>query len=385
MSLIDDRGRVFGRVNLIDAIVMIVVLGLIPLAYGAFLMFRPPAPTITGVSPDHLTANQQGVIEIVGADLRQFLDVHFNGIPSNGLFLRSPTRAEVKVPDLPPGTYDLLLVEEGKVLLTKPAALTVVAPSVAAVVTIELQAAGQFVGLNDADARSVVRGAKFPTDAGQAAEVLAVRAPEVERGRVKVGENAFVSVPLAGQVRVPAVIRVRCAFLDGMCRIGTLGVVEGATIGLQAPDGLRRFRFEVARVRPADASTATPPAMAAVATLRVRFLADAGVLDLMRPGDVDVPGSGVVADSDRAVLTQLASDRQPTTAQMTLEGLLRRSVQVPQVLFAVTGTVRVPVVYTAAGWSYKDRLVKNGAGFNFETGAGGMSGWILDMKIGSDR
>jgi hypothetical protein len=50
-------------------------------------------------------------------------------------------------------------------------------------------------------------------------------------------------------------------------------------------------------------------------------------------------------------------------------------------MLAFTGTVRVPVVSTRSGWSYQDRPVKVGAAFTFETMAGGMIGWILDMKL----
>jgi hypothetical protein len=105
----------------------------------------------------------------------------------------------------------------------------------------------------------------------------------------------------------------------------------------------------------------------------------------MKPGDVDVPGFGVVAEGDRAVLTQLAGDRQPANVQVTPEGLMRRAVQMPQTFLSVTGTIRVPVLYSPTGWIYKDRPVKSGASFNFETVAGGMTGLILDMTIGSER
>ena len=43
MSLVDDRGRVGGSINLIDAIVVVLIVVLVPLAYGAYLLFRTPA------------------------------------------------------------------------------------------------------------------------------------------------------------------------------------------------------------------------------------------------------------------------------------------------------------------------------------------------------
>ena len=58
MAVIDDRGRLFGKVNFIDALVGVLVLGLIPLAYGAFLLFRVPAPKITSLSPTEVVENE---------------------------------------------------------------------------------------------------------------------------------------------------------------------------------------------------------------------------------------------------------------------------------------------------------------------------------------
>ena len=49
MALIDERGRLFGRINLIDLAVIVFVAVLIPLGYGAYLVFRAPAPHITGM------------------------------------------------------------------------------------------------------------------------------------------------------------------------------------------------------------------------------------------------------------------------------------------------------------------------------------------------
>lgn len=384
MPVIDDRGRVFGRVNLFDALVAIMALGLIPLAYGAFLMFRVPTPTIAAVSPDHVPEQTKSAIRITGENLRPFLDVRFGTVLSEGFLLESPTRAEVRVPALPAGTYDLTLVDGGRVLLRKPGGLTVVAPVVLSTLNTELQASGTFVEVSAADARTIVVGAKFGFQGAPAvAEVVAVRDPQTTQ-RVKVGVNSFVTVPSPEQVRVPAVVRVRCAIRDGACRLGDAAVVQEAFLALSAPGG-QSLRFLINDVLPSDARVTLPPARAALATLKVRFVAGAEVLDVMKPGDIDVPGGAVVTEADRAVLVQIGSDRQAIGGQVVMEGLLRRSLQVQQTLFAVTGTVQVPVVYNTTGWTYKDRPVKAGAGYNFETVGGGMTGWVLDMKLGQKR
>lgn len=379
--MIDERGRLFGKVNLIDAIVGVVVLGLIPMAYGAFLLFRVPAPKVTGLSPDRVPVHQATMIQITGEDLRQFLEVHFGRVASSGVFIKSSTLAEVLVPDLPEGVYDLTLRSEGKVLLVKPGALTVdAAPATG--VTAELQGVGSFIGLTEADARAVIKGARL--GAGTA-EVLAVRDLESATARVRVGDAAFVSVPLPGLFRVAATVRLKCTLMEGGCKIGGLLVAPAAPIPLALPAGSRQVTFVVDEVRPGDALPTVPPARAAVVTLQVRFVAEPGVLDLMKAGDFDVPGFGVVAESDRAMLTQIGSDRQVTSGLVGTEGVLRRSVQVQRPMVTVTGTVRVPVIRAASGWSYKDRVLKAGAGFNFETVAGAMTGWIQDMKVGFER
>ena len=61
MKVIDDRGRLFGRVNLFDAAIAAFVVVLIPLAYGTFLLFRAPAPRITSVTRVPITGEERRV------------------------------------------------------------------------------------------------------------------------------------------------------------------------------------------------------------------------------------------------------------------------------------------------------------------------------------
>ena len=574
MPLIDDRGRLFGRVNLIDAVVGVVVLGLIPLAYGAFLLFRVPVPKITTVAPTQVIAHQPGTIEITGEDLRPFLRARFGTFESKGFLVQSPTRAEIKLPDLPEGTYDLGLSDQGQELVLRPGALTVVAPPAPPVVLppppvrLDVQAVGAFIGLGRGDGGLIGMGSKFELRKGEAAAgapttpdrepamaaVLALRAPEPGIQRVRIGPNVFATAPLPGELRVPAIIRLSCIVVNQECKIGDTVVAQNATVTLPwssptsndksarpAPDqvkfvidevrpagtpavfpppplppplpidvqavgafvGLtsddarlvsvgvkferrrnevpafetatpgpgregdagnqgpiaevlavrpaqtgsqrvnarnvivtttvtrevrvpaiirlscrvanedckvgdtvvaqnatislpwppgdpssqprpREVRFLIDEVRPADARVVFPSVRTAVATVRVRFVAGPEVIDVMKVGDVDLSGSVVVPDADRAVLTEVGPEREALTALTNTEGLNRRSLQIEQPVLAFTGTVRVPVVFTPSGWSYRDRPVKVGAPFTFETLSGAMVGWILDTKLGPE-
>src|SRR5262249_17538445 len=54
MALVDERGRVAGRVNLIDGVIAAVIVVMIPLAIGAYLLFRNPRPKLTNIAPTTL-------------------------------------------------------------------------------------------------------------------------------------------------------------------------------------------------------------------------------------------------------------------------------------------------------------------------------------------
>lgn len=385
MPLIDDRGRLFGRVNLIDAVVGVVVLGLIPLAYGAIVLFGVPVPKVTSVTPAQVAVGQTARVQIIGADLRPFLQAAFGTVPSGGFLVQSPTRAEVVVPDLPPGTYDLVLSDESRPVLTVPAALTVVAPA-SATGNAEVQVRGTFVGLTADQAKVVTSGAALDVQAGgpPSATVQAARAPEPMPERIKVGPDVFLSMPsAAGSVRVAAVVRLRCALSNGECKSRGTVVEQGATLQLAGPAG--SMTFVVDDVRPADAPVALLPSSPATAVLRIRFVGGPELLAAIKAGDRDIAGGGVIADDDRAVLLEVGGNQQQTTGVFGLEGVLRRNIQAQQPMLIFNGTVRVPVVYSRAGWTYKDRTVKVGAPFPFETIAGGMVGWIVEMTIGPAR
>jgi hypothetical protein len=383
--VIDDRGRLFGKLNLIDAIVGIFFLLLIPLAYAAFLLFRVPQPKIASLTPSQIVEQQGGSVQIAGEDLRPFLMAKL-GRTSADFFVQSPTRAELKVPaDLPAGTYDLTLLDQGQVLFAKAGAVTVTAPAV----QLDLQAAGAFVGLDKDNAVSIRAKSTFQTPGAAAplVEVLAVRPPESRTSRVKIGTNLYATGALA-EVRVPAIIRLHCAVLNGECRVAGTVATQNATItlpwatpastGQVARSAAGQVRFVIDQLFPPGMGAEFP----AIATVRVRFVGVPTILDAIKAGDADVSAA---IDTERAVLTDLGSDRQAVTSLVSSEALLRVNLNVQQPMLAFTGTLRVPVVFTSMGWSYKDRPVKVGGSFTFESAAGAMSGLILDIKLQPEK
>ena len=125
VTLIDERGRIGGRVNVVDAAAAVVVLLLIPLALGAYLLFRTPTPTLTKVVPAALLEGPDQRLEIDGKNFRPFMRVSFDTIPAKSFLLGSTKYALVDVPDLKPGAYDVVLYDYMREVARLPKALTV--------------------------------------------------------------------------------------------------------------------------------------------------------------------------------------------------------------------------------------------------------------------
>src|SRR5262249_45496997 len=145
MAVVDDRGRIGGKVNLIDAVIAILVLGLIPLAFGAYLLFRTPAAKLLEVSPPTVHQGNNLRVMISGENLRPFMRVTFNGIQGKSFLIGSTTYAYVELPQLEPGTYDVELWDYRHSLSVLPKALTML--PLAPTPTMEMQVRGTFKGL----------------------------------------------------------------------------------------------------------------------------------------------------------------------------------------------------------------------------------------------
>jgi hypothetical protein len=383
VPLIDDRGRLFGKINLIDAVVWVFVLLLIPLAYGAFLLFRPPTPVIESIKPGIILDHTPTTVAVTGRNLRPFLRGNVGNLSAQFL-VESPSTGEIRVPGLPPGSYDVSLWDEATRVALAPNALTVQATDVSSV--INLEAAGTFFAVSKDVAPAIAVGAKF-----SGAEILAVRPPVPTTRRVRIGPALFMMATLPSP-SVNAIIRIPCNVSQGACTFGTTAVQRGVTLllpvsstGPAAAAGL--VPFVVDQLFPAAMHAAFP----SVVTARVRFVGGPEIASVIKTGETDVTAA-ISADADRTPILDgihasvtAVSDSQPVTAQLSTEpqmnaNPLRRTFQFPLAGVAVTGTVRIPVVFTPLGWTYKDRLVKVGSAFVFESNAGMATGWIVDVK-----
>ncbi len=123
MTFIDDEGRIFGKFNLIDVVIGVLFIGAIPISYGAFVLFRTPDPSILSIEPTQVMAGnpvdlvvQQSItpdmVRITGNFLSPSLRIVIGDRPAEAFLVASQESAEIRLPDLSAGTYDIVLLEQ---------------------------------------------------------------------------------------------------------------------------------------------------------------------------------------------------------------------------------------------------------------------------------
>jgi hypothetical protein len=346
MTIIDEQGRVFGLVNAIDAAVGLFVLLLVPIAYGAYMLFRPAPVRILGVEPAVVDEGTSQRIKFRGENFRAFLTAQFGTEQVHGFFVETPSSAEAVMPALPPGTYDVTLYSEVQQVAKLPHAITVKATATSVAVHVEL--VGAFTGLSEDDARRLAVGQHIPDSASPVAEIIAVAAPGPDLRRLRAGD-IVVSSLVAGTVQVPAVLRANCTVVERQpkCQVGDVQVTAGVIV--QLPGGMNFF---VDEVRGANAPAALD--------VDVRFIGPPEVIGLMRVGDTDTN-----AFDRRGALSSLG-ERRTVSAETTQRGAIE-DVKIPQHMATVTATVRVNADVTRDGFVYRTQALRVGGTLIFDT------------------
>src|SRR5207249_4935429 len=118
--LVDERGRVFGRVNLFDAALIAFAIAVVPIAYGTYLLFRAPALRIESVERVPITREERRVaggstltakLKVRGTGLRPMLRALIDQTPALGFVFEDPHSADVLVGEVPAGAHDLILFD----------------------------------------------------------------------------------------------------------------------------------------------------------------------------------------------------------------------------------------------------------------------------------
>jgi hypothetical protein len=369
MSIVDDRGRVAGRINLIDAVVAVAIVVLVPVAYGAYLLFRTPPATLRSVLPTKVYQGPNGRVSIDGENLRPFMRVSFNTVQGRTFLIGSTRSAQIDLPDLEPGVYDVVLFDYQREVSRLPKALTIL--PLAPTATLEMQVSGSFKQITDNLANQLQVGTKFPPDGTYTvAEITAIAPRRPAQMRLKAGDVTF-DLPLAGELELPATLRVKCftqANSDGSIHCAISGpqfaaaVQPDSYLTLPGPTGWVPFQIDEVHL------TAEP----VMAQARVRFVSTAEILAKMKPGDVDTNSTGLAAKYQAAIISLGGSRAVPASEAGV-------SLPIGGNAHVMDAVVRVPVEMRPGGWAYRDKAVKAGEPFKFETLQYTVSGSVLDI------
>jgi len=289
MAIVDDRGRLFGRWNLLDLALLVLILGLIPLGYAAYLLFRDRPPRIVSVTPSLAQESPALRLTITGENLRPYMRVSAGVRQAQDFAFRSTEQADVTFSSLAPGTYDVVLYDQATERFRLPNALSVTPLGLPPT---EIVAIGAFGNLDAAGAARLTPGTELPG----AGTIRAVGRAMPDLTQVFSGAT-LVGVPVKDALRLPAVVRFRCYVRASggspYCTVGDVNIATTALLKLSTPLGATPFQVE--RVR----SSVPPEAV----EIEVRVNGDSSMLALIKPGDLDLGGT----DNELALLARVAA------------------------------------------------------------------------------
>ena len=346
MPLVDDDGRILGRFNLLDLAAAVVLLGLIPLGYGAYALFRVPLPRLTSIEPATLQLDREMRVTIHGANLRPYMRISFDDNQTRAFLFKDPSTAEVVFSDIPPGQYDVVLYDFAQERSRLPKGLTIAPP---ALPITEVVAAGFLTGATERVLAAIKPGFSFQG----LAEILEMGPPGPDLARIAAGDR-MVDIPVEKTVKVPMLVRIPCTVETnnagtGLCRANSangpgvfLGPPLGPGIYLPLPIFDVRLPFLISQVRPSSTPTSIE------VRVRVAPSEDAGAM--AKAGDADV-GLG----------------ENPFAAGAVVTAAMRGDQQL---------TFKVPAFATLKGWDYSGQLLRVGGAFTFVTTRYQLSGVV---------
>ncbi len=275
MTLVDDHGRLFGRWNVVDALIGVVLLALIPLLYGAYALFKPQPSSLVAVEPARMPAPGTGEVTIRGTNLRPYMRVSFNGVQGRSFLFADTTKAVVPVVDLPPGVYDVILYDNAQERARLPKGFEVVAQPRPET---QLDLVGAFTAVTEPQAQEIKEGLQIPG----LGTVLRVGARGPAQTLTAVAPGVLMRVPSEKALNVTAVVRADCTLTQRggamSCMALETALTEDNVLGVTLASG--RVFFQIDQVR-------TPVASVPLA-LRIRVGGDRLLLERMRVGDRDM-------------------------------------------------------------------------------------------------
>ncbi len=381
-AMVDGQGRVLGRINLFDAAVLAFVVLLVPMAYAAFLLFRTPSPRITSVEPAPITFIEdraaggsalRGKLKVRGSGLRPVLRATIDNEPAIAYIFENPTSADVLYGNVPPGTHDLVLYDGVQQVARAAKAVTIAAPPPPP--SVRVKAVGRLIDLDEGAARALAVGAKYPAAGEPLAEITALGEPAADAQEIRTSRGS-IEVAVVGRWQRPAAVVLPCELAPPQCRVGGNPLTEGTVVDV--PGSAPALRLRVEEVVPG-----APPTPA---TVRVRFLAPAEAIDLIKVGDVDASAPAV--DGRGATVVQV--ERRDivagsTTLSASPDGFVpAASIGAADRVAAIDATLRLGADADGGGYRYRLQPLVVGRSILFVTPRYTVRGLVRSLTASTD-
>jgi len=310
MSVMDSRGRLLGRINVVDLAALILLLAILPLAYGASLLFQPAHARITEVGQVDITNAERRIVaggsllsaklKIKGTGFNPMLRAYIDDSPALAFVYENPNSADVLVGPLSPGAHDLILMDGVQEIARAAGAVKIENPS-----SRMLRAAGWLTNLDRSVADQLKVGATFPAGA-PAQEIVALGPPRPARSRIRFGDTDA-DYPIENRVERQAVVLLRCdpdaeALRTGqeVCTVGGQSILGPPPITVLMPGPTVTIGFSIDELFPL-----APPQRARI---QVRIDNGAAIATGDRDALLDERAATVVAVQGELVTLELGLD-----------------------------------------------------------------------------
>ncbi len=213
MTVMYSRGRLFGRINIVDFAALVLLLAILPLAYGASLLFQPARATITDVGQVDITNAERRIVaggsllsaklKVKGTGFNPMLRAYIDNAPALAFVYETPNSADVLAGPLPPGAHDLILYDGVQEVARANGVVKIESPSNRIV-----RAVGWLTNMDRAVADELKVGTTFPPGT-PSHEIAALGPVRPARSRIRFG-SADTDYPIANRFERAAVVLLRC-------------------------------------------------------------------------------------------------------------------------------------------------------------------------------
>jgi hypothetical protein len=337
-----------GRINIVDLAALIVLLAILPLAYGASLLFQPSRPRITEVGQVDITNAERRIVaggsllsaklKVKGSGFNPMLRAYIGDSPALAFVYENPNSADVLAGPLAPGAHDLILMDGVQEVARANGVVKIETPSNRLV-----RAAGWLTNMDRAVADALQVGTKFPP-APPTHEIVALGPIQPARSRIRFGK-ANADYPIANRVERQAVVLLRCdptgeEFRTGQepCTVGGQTVLGDPPVTVALPGATATIGFSIDELFPVT------PARRARITVRVH-----------------TGGNGVTTGDRDALLDQRAAIVTAKAGDVV--------------------TLDLGLDESREGWRYRGALVRIGSEFSWANDRYEATGTVVSMNL----